>query len=110
MLFVKIFLLIFKSVLHVLYCFYIKPLINIKFFCFCFFRNEDCIRIERLDEAKFDYSDSLKRVCELFVDEEERMKHVSGLPPDVVSCLGAALQYLAEFKLDRIIKMAGYVD
>nr|XP_045583602.1 DNA mismatch repair protein Msh3-like [Procambarus clarkii]XP_045583603.1 DNA mismatch repair protein Msh3-like [Procambarus clarkii]XP_045583604.1 DNA mismatch repair protein Msh3-like [Procambarus clarkii]XP_045583605.1 DNA mismatch repair protein Msh3-like [Procambarus clarkii]XP_045583606.1 DNA mismatch repair protein Msh3-like [Procambarus clarkii] len=72
-------------------------------------RNEDCIRIERLDEAKFDYSDSLKRVCELFVDEEERMKHVSGLPPDVVSCLGAALQYLAEFKLDRIIKMAGSI-
>lgn len=72
-------------------------------------KNEDCIRIERLDEAKFEYSESLKRVCELFAGEEEKIKHISGLPSDVVSCLGAALQYLAEFKLDRIIKMAGSV-
>lgn len=79
------------------------------FWYFLCHRNEDCIRIERLDEAEFDYSQSLKRVCALFEDEEERIKHISELPSSVVSCLGATLVYLAEFKLDRIIKMAGYV-
>lgn len=72
-------------------------------------KNEDCIRIERLNVAEFDYSQSLKRLCELFEDEEEKIKHISGLPPNVISCLGATLIYLAEFKLDRIIKMAGSI-
>lgn len=65
--------------------------------------------MERVDVSKFEYSESLKRVCEVFEGEEDRMKHISKLPPDVVSCLGATLVYLEEFKLDRIIKMAGYV-
>lgn len=72
-----------------------------------YFRNEDCIRIERLSDTNFDYSESLKKVCELFDGDETMTKHVSGLPSDVVGCLGATLGYLAEFKLDRIIKMAG---
>ncbi|KAG7154788.1 DNA mismatch repair protein Msh3-like [Homarus americanus] len=72
-------------------------------------KNEDSIRIEQLDRAKFDYSDSLKYVCELFEGDKERVDHVSKLPADVVSCLGATLHYLAEFKLDRIIKMAGSI-
>ncbi|XP_063604742.1 DNA mismatch repair protein Msh3-like [Penaeus indicus] len=72
-------------------------------------KNEDCIRIERLSDTKFDYSESLKKVCELFDGDETMTKHVSGLPSDVVGCLGATLDYLAEFKLDRIIKMAGSI-
>lgn len=72
-------------------------------------KNEDCIRIERLTDTKFDYSESLKKVCELFDGDENMTKHVSGLPSDVVGCLGATLDYLAEFKLDRIIKMAGSI-
>lgn len=72
-----------------------------------YFRNEDCIRIERLSDTKFDYSESLKKVCEMFNGDENMTKHVSGLPSGVVGCLGATLDYLSEFKLDRIIKMAG---
>lgn len=71
------------------------------------FRNDDCIRIERLDESKFDYSASLKHIVNLFEGEEDKVKHISSLPSSVVGCLGATLQYLAEFKLDGIVKMAG---
>ncbi|KAK4302835.1 hypothetical protein Pmani_025093 [Petrolisthes manimaculis] len=70
-------------------------------------KREDRIRIEQLDEAVFEYSECLKRVCNLFEGEAEKMKHISSLPPSVISCLGATVDYLAEFKLDRIMKMAG---
>lgn len=73
-------------------------------------KNDDCIRIERLDESKFDYSNSLKLIVTLFEDEEEKVKHISCLPSSVVGCLGATLQYLAEFKLDGIVKMAGSIE
>lgn len=70
-------------------------------------RNDDCIRIERLDDSKFDYSNSLKLIITMFEEDEEKVRHITSLPPGVVSCLAATLQYLAEFKLDSIVKMAG---
>ncbi|CAL4122937.1 unnamed protein product, partial [Meganyctiphanes norvegica] len=70
-------------------------------------RNEDCVRLEYLGDDKFDYSTALQTVCQLFEGESERMSEVSGLPSSVVGCLGALLHYLKEFKLDRIIKLAG---
>ncbi|KAK7076395.1 Mismatch repair protein msh3, partial [Halocaridina rubra] len=73
-------------------------------------KRDDRIRIEKISESKYDYAESLKRLCNLLEGEEDRVKHVSGLPPNVICCLGATLDYLAEFKLDRIIKMAGSVQ
>ncbi|KAK8376623.1 hypothetical protein O3P69_009914 [Scylla paramamosain] len=73
-------------------------------------KNDDCIRIERLDERKFDGKESLKLIVSLFNGEEEKVNHISTLPSSVIGCLGATLQYLAEFKLDGIVKMAGSIQ
>ncbi|XP_068204490.1 DNA mismatch repair protein Msh3-like [Palaemon carinicauda] len=73
-------------------------------------RSEDHIRIERLASEKFDYSEALKAVCEMFEGDEEKVKHISSLPSSVVGCIGATLEYLSEFKLDRIVKMAGTIQ
>ncbi|XP_064107017.1 DNA mismatch repair protein Msh3-like [Macrobrachium nipponense] len=73
-------------------------------------RSEDRIRIERLTNEKFDYSDALRRVCEMFEGEEGKVKHITSLPSSVVGCIGATLEYLKEFKLDRIVKMAGTIQ
>ncbi|MPC38710.1 DNA mismatch repair protein Msh3 [Portunus trituberculatus] len=73
-------------------------------------KNDDCIRIERLDERKFDSKESLKLIVNLFNGEEEKVNHISTLPSCVIGCLGATLRYLAEFKLDGIVKMAGSIQ
>lgn len=68
--------------------------------------NEDCVRLEYLADDTFEYSSALQTVCQLFEGDNERMSEVSALPSSVVSCLGALIHYLREFKLDRIIKLA----
>ncbi|XP_076055515.1 DNA mismatch repair protein Msh3-like [Oratosquilla oratoria] len=73
-------------------------------------RSEDCIRMEQLDEDKFDYSGALQNVCHLFMGDDDRVRHISSLPAMVVSCIGATIHYLSEFRLDRIIKTAGTIQ
>ncbi|RXG51223.1 DNA mismatch repair protein Msh3 [Armadillidium vulgare] len=69
-------------------------------------RHDDCIRIEDLPESVFDYSSCLQSLCQLYEGKEDKIRHISQLPKPVVSCLGAILQYLREFKLEKILTTA----
>ncbi|KAG0721273.1 DNA mismatch repair protein Msh3 [Chionoecetes opilio] len=73
-------------------------------------KNDDCIRIEHLDENKFDSEKSMTLIVDLLNGEDEKVNHISSLPTSVIGCVGATLQYLAEFKLDGIVKMAGSIQ
>lgn len=69
-------------------------------------RHDDCIRIEDLPESVFDYSSCLQSLCQLYEGKEDKIRHISQLPKPVVSCLGAILHYLREFKLEKILTTA----
>ncbi|XP_029633560.1 DNA mismatch repair protein Msh3-like [Octopus sinensis] len=72
---------------------------------------DDCIRIERLPEKKFDYQQAFETVSNFYGNDHTiggviRLHDVVGLPPTVISCLSALISYLTEFKLERVLKLS----
>ncbi|XP_038077644.1 DNA mismatch repair protein Msh3-like [Patiria miniata] len=85
---------------------------------------DDRIRIERMDNEHFDYSEALDVVTAFYSLEDERdeeqetekwkqrrdcanrkLQEVINLPVPVICCLAALLRYLKEFNLHRVLKM-----
>lgn len=69
-------------------------------------RHDDRIRIEPLQEEIFEYSTCLQSLCQLYEGNEARIRLLAELPHSVISCLGASLHYLKEFRLERILRNA----
>ncbi|GAB1600646.1 DNA mismatch repair protein Msh3-like [Argonauta hians] len=71
---------------------------------------DDCIRIERLPEERFNYQQAFETVSGFYgnndtIDGIIRLQDVIGLPSTVISCLAALISYLQEFKLEKVLKI-----
>lgn len=71
---------------------------------------DDRIRVERMDNFHFEYTSAFQLVSEFCapgtsdVSESRQLSTLLKLEMPVVSCLGAVVKYLSEFKLEKILK------
>uniref|UniRef100_A0AAY4C5E5 DNA mismatch repair protein MSH3 n=1 Tax=Denticeps clupeoides TaxID=299321 RepID=A0AAY4C5E5_9TELE len=72
-------------------------------------QTDDRIRIERRDSQHFEFGEAMKTVKDFYADPTRHCKEKDSYCPyvhlerPVISCLGAVIQYLTEFKLERVL-------
>uniref|UniRef100_A0AAY4C5U1 DNA mismatch repair protein MSH3 n=1 Tax=Denticeps clupeoides TaxID=299321 RepID=A0AAY4C5U1_9TELE len=66
---------------------------------------DDRIRIERRDSQHFEFGEAMKTVKDFYADPTRHYSYCPyvHLERPVISCLGAVIQYLTEFKLERVL-------
>ena len=71
------------------------------------------MREERIQEAAFDMSTSVRRITDFFDSEGKdakggaRLGSVLALPPAVQTCMAALIDHLRAFKLERVLRLTG---
>ncbi|XP_078252687.1 DNA mismatch repair protein Msh3 [Rhinoraja longicauda] len=71
---------------------------------------DDRIRVERMDKFHFEYTNAFQLVSEFYapgasdLSESRQLSTLLTLKMPVVSCLGAVIKYLSEFKLEKVLK------
>lgn len=68
-------------------------------------------RIERLGDENFEQSFALNNMSRFFTsqdDSPENLEILVSLPPLVIPCLSALKTYLADFKLEKVLKNIKY--
>ena len=100
-------------------------------FCLISYRPEDSIRLERMPDRQFDHSAALNRITEFYEEqrpvrnadvckvnvtresnEQEKcsaLEMILKVPKSVQTCFAALIQYLKDFKLERILRLTRYV-
>ncbi|XP_062924627.1 DNA mismatch repair protein Msh3 [Mobula hypostoma] len=70
---------------------------------------DDRIRVERMDSFHFEYSNAFQVTTEFYspgasdMSEAQQLSTILNLEIPVVSCLGAVIKYLSEFKLEKVL-------
>lgn len=77
------------------------------------FSDDDRMRIENLNDDKFVYQTAFENITTFYGDQETtdgvcHLQEVIRLPPAVTCCLSALIDYLSDFKLQKILKVTSY--